>query len=295
MKKIGISYRILLAVAFTCLTVPASAQPATPEETAKEFASRTLEKIDGLETQLRDLTNIVERLEKELAAQKIENQRLAKIIDENSAKLSQLGEKTEVLPVKEEEKKPEPIVEPKVTPQPEPVIEEKVEIKDEKPLNPPIIAPPAPAPAPAPTPAPAPIVEKMATPEELLSAAKLSIQNSEYEGAKKSLKTLIDSHPTTNEGIEAHWLNGELNFLAKDWLGAAQNYVAYLKIAPNGPRVSDVLIRLASSYREMGDNRQRCLALNAYKERTPKPNAIQKARADDEISKGACPKPNNAK
>ncbi len=292
MKKIGISCAILSVAAFGFIGFGAHAQPVTTEDASKEFASRTLAKIDALETQMRDLTNIVERLEKELAAQKTENQRLAKIIDENSAKLSLLEDKTEKKEpapppvVKEEEKKIEPIVNPptpepvKIDPAPAPPIDEKVEKKDEKPLNPPIVTPIPPS----------PIVEKALSAEELLGAVKLSIQNSEYPSAKENLKVLMENHKETKEGIEAHWLDGELNFLSKDWLGAAKDYVAYLKIAPNGPRVSDVLIRLASSYREMGDNRQRCLALNAYKERTPKPNAIQKARADDEFAKGTCPK-----
>lgn len=301
MKKIGISFAILAFAAFGLPYSYAIAQPIGAEENAKEFATRTLVKIDALETQLRDLTNIVERLDKDLAAQKAENQRLAKIIDENSAKLSQL---TNDKPIKEEiapktdEKKPDEKKPDESAPVNPPIVE-KTEVKEEKPLTPPIVTPtptptPAPAPiiAPPPPPPPPPPVAKVLTAPELLASAKLSIQNSEYERAKGNLKTLIDNHGKTTEGIEALWLNGELSFMSKDWLGAAQNYVAYLKIAPNGPRVSDVLIRLASSYREMGDNRQRCLALNAYTERTPNPNAIQKSRASDEFAKGACPKPN---
>lgn len=291
MRKYRISWAFLGLSAFGLMNSTAIAQPATSEETAKEFANRTLAKIDELEKQLQDLTNIVERLDKELITQKAENQRLAKIIDENAAKYSKLNDEKTVIepkvePPKEEEKKPEPIVTPPLnppvaTPEPAMPVVDNAPPKQDTPLKPPII-----------NPQPEP---KLLSAEELLNAAKLGIQSSEYDKAKDSLKTLIEKHPTTKEGIEALWLDGELKFVAQDWLGAAQDYVAYLKAAPSGPRVSDVLIRLAGSYREMGDNRQRCLALNAYKERTPKPNAIQKARADDEFAKGACPKPANAK
>jgi TolA-binding protein len=70
---------------------------------------------------------------------------------------------------------------------------------------------------------------------------------------------------------------------------AAAAYVDYLKVTPQGPRASEALIRLAGAFRQLGDNRQRCVALSEFKRRTPRPDATLKARADGEIARMPCP------
>lgn len=233
---------------------------------AETAASRALEKIDELETQFRTMTDKIERLEAASDNLKTENQRLAKLLDEANAKIINLegAKTTEIKKTEEKITPPAPIAKTDELPIP---VKKPVENIEEK---------------------KAPIQVILGAPQ-YLDNAKLAIQSNEFEKAIQNLVDLLKNHPNAIEVSDARWLLGETYFTRGEWLNAAKTYIEYLQKDKNGARVSDVLVRLASSYRELGDNKQRCIALKAYKERTKSPSAILKARADDEIAKGVCP------
>ena len=91
------------------------------------------------------------------------------------------------------------------------------------------------------------------------------------------------------EAAEARWLLCETYFVQDEWLDATTTYIDYLNLNKEGPRVLDILIRLASTYREMDVPDQRCKALKAYTSLAKTPSPALKARAQDEFAKGNCP------
>lgn len=239
--------------------------PIVLPSAAETAASRALEKIDALEVQIRAMTDKIEKLEAKSDNLSNENSRLAKLLDEANAKIINLetgAKPKEIIAVNKTT--PEPIIEKKEAIQ-EPV--KIVEKTEEKKIEPPVILSSA----------------------QYLDDAKLAIQSNEFEKAIQNLSNLLKNHPNSEQTGDARWLLGETYFTRGEWLNAAKTYIDYLQKEKNGSRVSDVLVRLASSYRELGDNKQRCLALKSYKDRTKNPSAILKARADDEFAKGACP------
>jgi TolA-binding protein len=127
------------------------------------------------------------------------------------------------------------------------------------------------------------------SPAIMLTNAQTALQSGNYLNAEANLTQLIWTHPASPEASEGRWLLGEARFVQAAWGNAAQAYVDYLKVAPQGPRASEALIRLAGSFRQLGDNRQRCIALAEFKRRTPRPDATLKARADGEIARMTCP------
>lgn len=275
---------------------PIAPAPETP------FA-RALVRLDDLEAQIRSLTNRLERAESELANQKNDNTRLAKLLDEAKA-VNIVGASnpspsevsaTENLaePVKTEPSKPPPEIASN-----ESAVNTGSGVPSSIPAAANTIVPNA-APQinkPAPIPTPATAKAAMAPPPTaivkpapiLLSEAKLMLQRSEFASAETHLKLLTESYPDAGETPEGLWLLGETRFVQKAYNSAALAYVAYLGKAPNGPRVSDSLLRLSSSFREIGDNRQRCLAFKEYQKRTPNPTPLQTARANAELAKGPC-------
>ncbi len=134
----------------------------------------------------------------------------------------------------------------------------------------------------APTPPPIP-------PAIMLTNAQVALQTGSYVAAETNLAQLIWVYPASAEASEGRWLLGEARYVQSSWGTAAQAYVDYLKITPAGPRSSEALLRLAGAFRQLGDNRQRCLALTEFKRRTPRPDATLKARADSEIARTTCP------
>lgn len=295
-----------------------SAQTANITTAAAETpASRALTRLDELEGQIRTLTDRIERLEADLASQKSENQRLAKIIDENNAKII-AAEKTdtdaavkEEAPIKEAQKveppktevtlaaTPAPVVTPPAVSAPiisgskkpaAPITSSLANTKKIAPEKVAAVVVPPPAPISAPIAAPiAPIKKPVLAAPAYLANARLAIQNSDLDSASNNLKSLLENHKDAPEAAEARWLLGETYFVQDEWLDATKTYIDYLKLNKEGPRVPDILIRLASTYREMDVPDQRCKALKAYTSLAKNPSPALKARAQDEFAKGNCP------
>ena len=257
------------------VTVPAPAIVETP-------ASRALIRVDELEVEFRALTNRLELIEAELATQKEANARLARLFDESQARLAAASNPSET-PTNATENPPIPTVTTETAPTP----------TDAQPANPtptpPVTAeqtqPPAATqavttPPPAEPPKPAPV---------LLAEARLHIQRGEFQNAELKLNEIVENQADSPESPEALWLLGETRFVQQAYAPAAQAYVAYLGKAPNGPRMPNAYIGLASAFRELGDNRQRCLALAEYTRRAVNPTSVQRARADAEIARATCP------
>lgn len=286
----GVTFAFSSVAAFAQTTRPVAPMPSVQETPA----ARALVRIDGLEDQLRALTDRIERAEANLEQQKAENARLAHIIDELQAKTTTAspseaansndttaGENTATNAAGANEtpvKAVEPEVQaPAAAPNPAPAIEATTTTASA-------------TPAAATTPAPAPVVQTPPkTPQILLAEARLNIQRGEFQIAEEKLAQITENSPNAPEVLDAQWLLGETRYVQHAYAPAAQAYVAYLQKAPNGPKMPDALIKLASSFRELGDNRQRCLALSEYSRRTPNPTTVQKALAEAEIARGTCP------
>lgn len=227
-------------------------------------AARALVKIDALAAEMQALTNRIEVLESELSKQKEENLRLAKLIDDANSKTSSNKETKEPSAPAPIEAVQETVSNPVLETTPNPVPAAEI-VKE---------APPPPAPK---------------TSDVLMREAQVLMQNGDYYNAELKLTELTEKHAGSKEYEDALWFLGETRFVQKAFAPSAQAYIAYLSKAPNGPRVTDSLVQLASSFRELGDNRQRCVAIAEYNKRSNGASAALKARANIEIAKGKCP------
>jgi TolA-binding protein len=240
------------------MPVPAPALPIA--QAPDTLSARTLVRLDQLSRQLSEATGRIEALEAASAAQKAENTRLAGMLD--AARAAQAA--------------------PAPAPASAPVAETRAMTSDQAAA---IMATPQSVETGmfvAPTPPPI-------APAIMLTNARTALQGGNYPVAEANLTQLIWVYPASPEASEGRWLLGETRFVQSAWGTAAQAYVDYLKASPQGPRASEALLRLAGSFRQLGDNRQRCIALAEFKRRTPRPDATLKARADGEIARMTCP------
>jgi TolA-binding protein len=240
------------------MPVPAPALPIA--QAPDTLSARTLVRLDQLSRQLSEATGRIEALEATTAAQKAENTRLAGLLD--AARAAQVA--------------------PAPAPAPAPVAETRAMTADQAAA---MMATPQSAETGmfvAPTPPPI-------APAIMLTNARTALQGGNYPVAEANLTQLIWVYPASPEASEGRWLLGETRFVQSAWGTAAQAYVDYLKASPQGPRASEALLRLAGSFRQLGDNRQRCIALAEFKRRTPRPDPTLKARADGEIARMTCP------
>ena len=129
-----------------------------------------------------------------------------------------------------------------------------------------------------------------ATPVSALRDARLSLQTRDFPAAERSLAALVSTWPDAPEADEGRWLLGETRFVQQDWGRAAEAYVDYLGRSPEGRRVAEIYIRLAGVFRNVGDEAQRCRALNAFRDGFPEAGPVMQARYAEEASRGAaCP------
>ncbi len=123
----------------------------------------------------------------------------------------------------------------------------------------------------------------------MIGSARLDLQRGDYLRAEARLVRMIELWPDAPETPEARWLLGESRFVTRAWGPATDAYVGYLRATPNGPRTPEVLLRLAATFRELGDARQRCLALERFGRAAPNPPPALAARAEAERARGTCP------
>jgi TolA-binding protein len=222
-------------------------------QTQETLSARTLVRLEQLSRELSETVGRVEALEGALAAQKAENERLITLMD-----LSRASAPSGDLSAK--------------------ASSEVAQLAATAPAVAVAEAPLFSAPTPPPL-----------SPAIMLTNAQTALQSGSYPVAEANLTQLIWTHPTSPEASEGRWLLGEARYVQTAWGNAAQAYVDYLKVSPQGPRATEALLRLAGAFRQLGDNRQRCVALAEFKRRAPRPDATLKARADGEIARMACP------
>lgn len=220
-------------------------------QTQETLSARTLVRLEQMSRELSETVGRVEALEGAVAAQKAENERLVTLMD-----MSRSSQSISEISAKESSEAAQLAVTPNVS-------EETAMFA---------------------TPAPPPL-----SPAIMLTNAQTALQSGNYPIAEANLTQLIWTHPVSPEASEGRWLLGEARFVQAAWGTAAQAYVDYLKASPQGPRATEALLRLAGAFRQLGDNRQRCIALAEFRRRAPRPDQTLKARADGEIARMTCP------
>lgn len=247
----------LIALAGSAFAQTPASTPAAPPiiaQATETLSARTQIRLDQLTRELSEATGRIEALEAAVMAQKSENERLARLMDEARANVVAAATTTE--PVLSQTEAAELMATPATA-----LAQEMF-----------VVAAPPPMAA-----------------SVFLQNAQTALQSGNYAVAEANLTQLIWVHSASAEASEGRWLLGEARFVQAAWGTAAQAYVDYLKVSPNGSRATEALLRLAGSFRQLGDNRQRCVALAEFKRRAPRPDATLKARADAEIARMACP------
>jgi TolA-binding protein len=237
-------------------TVPVPVPVPVFAQSQETLSARTLVRLEQLTRELSETIGRVEALEASVIAQKAENERLISLLD--MARAGQAGKDASAIA---SESSPQPTA-----------------------AAPAAAAQQVPQTAMFTAPTPPPL-----SPPIMLTNAQTALQSGGYQLAEANLTQLVWVHPASPEASEGRWLLGEARYVQGAWGTAAQAYVDYLKASPQGPRASEALLRLAGAFRQLGDNRQRCVALAEFKRRAPRPDATLKARADSEIARMACP------
>ncbi len=235
-------FAALLAAAGFLFALPASAQTQLPPPTYGQ-ADQRQDRIEELETQLRDATAENERIQFELLQAQREIQRLRGLVGELAGvnqSLSQ-GAPAEGAPRS-----------PAAAPQPERRSE-------------------APAPQPQQTGSlgtlPASALPGDAG--QAYSVARELLVNGKYAEAEVAFAQFLQAFPEATTAADARFWYAFTLYARTNYEGARDGFVEYLRTAPNGPRAPEAQARLGMALAQLGQTRQACSAFANLPRRYP--------------------------
>jgi tol-pal system protein YbgF len=134
---------------------------------------------------------------------------------------------------------------------------------------------------PEPGSAPAGSVSAAAPDHQQYDAAVNLLARAQYDQAQTAFRAFADSHPKDPLSGEALYWVGNIDYVHKDYSGAAHTFAEGIKKYPNSSRAPDSMLKLGKSLLAMGQKRGGCTALAALKSKYPHaPSATLAAAAD---------------
>lgn len=264
-----------IAAAGLLLSTPASAQTQLPPPAYGQADTRQ-DRIEDLEGQLREAEARNEDLQRELALANREVQRLRGLVGE----LSSVNQSLQQAPAQEQG------------------------ASGPAPLTPPPQRAPAPAPA-AETPqaratgtlGTIPATALPGTEGEAYSYARELLANGRYAEAEAAFGQFLQTYPNALTTNDARFLFAFTQLARNNYRDAAQNFIQYLRAAPQGPRAPEAQARLGMAFAGLaqdGQNdaaelRQACSAFSSLPRQYPNAPRHVRDLAQREARAANCP------
>ena len=109
---------------------------------------------------------------------------------------------------------------------------------------------------------------------QTLEKAKIHINNSEYENAKKIFKNFVTNFPNSSLLPEVLYNLADIHYRTSDWKLAASTYLESFSLDPKGDYAPKSLFGLALSLGALKQFNQACLTLEEVNLRFPGQNVI---------------------
>ena len=237
-----------IAAAGLCFVAPASAQTTLPPPTFGQADARQ-DRIEELETQLREATAENERLQYEIIQRDREITRLRGMVGE----LAGVNQSLATPPA--EGTAPAP------TPAPNGGGGQASTLNDAQRAATGTLGsmPASAAPPPA---APADPAAQYSRARELLVAGQLA-------EAEVAFADFLQAHPRANTAVDARFWLAYTQLARNNYNDAATNFLSYMRAAPNGPRVAEAQVRLGMALIGGGRRAEGCGAFSSLATRYP--------------------------
>ena len=101
------------------------------------------------------------------------------------------------------------------------------------------------------------------------------LAKAQYDEARAAFRNFADTYPKDDLAPQALYWVGDIAYVQKDYMGAAQAFAEGIKKYPTSSRGPDSMLKLGQSLIAMGQNKEGCLTLGDLKRKYPKtPAAI---------------------
>lgn len=229
-----------IAAAGLILSATAAAQTQLPPP-AYGQADERQDRIEALESQLRDATAENERLQFELQQAQREIQRLRGLVGELSSVNQSLAQ-------------PAPDASPPSTPPP---------------ANPGPRSQASPPPAQTGSLGTLPASALPGDAGAAYSTARELLVNGRYAEAEVAFERFLQAFPDAETAADARFWYAFTLYARNNFQQAVENFAQYLQANPNGPRAPEAQVRLGMSLGQLGQTRQACGAYNIFNRRYP--------------------------
>lgn len=240
-------WRFAAAAAVLLFTAPAAAQTVLSPVPADPATLRLQERVEQLERQLAAQTSEIERLTFELSRQREDSQRLGRSLDDLLARTSGLA----------------PATQPGQSPFTESV-------------------PASNLPA-ASTPG-----AKLDKDAAYRGARELLLDN-DYPGAERAFRAYLNDFGDAEDAAEARYWLGQALLGQEKFSEAAKQFLDLVQKNPKSDRAPDGLVRLGTSLQRLGRTKEACLAFRDLPSRFPRAAQGVKEMAQREARAANCP------
>ena len=109
-----------------------------------------------------------------------------------------------------------------------------------------------------------------------------------FAEAETAFAQYLAFSPDATDAGEVHYWLGESRFVQGRWADAAESFIASMKTQARGPKAPDAMVRLGASLRELGKTAEACQTLNAFGAQYPNADSSTQAKAKLERERTGC-------
>ncbi|MBI4184437.1 MAG: tol-pal system protein YbgF [Proteobacteria bacterium] len=119
------------------------------------------------------------------------------------------------------------------------------------------------------------------SPDEAYRRAYSLLKRADFEGAERSFKTFLETHPDHELSENARYWLGETYYVRRDFRQAAITFADGYKQHPKGAKATDNLLKLALAFGALEQKENACTTLARLRQEFPKARPAIKERADE--------------
>ena len=134
----------------------------------------------------------------------------------------------------------------------------------------------------------APKENKPKTPQEQYSKAFKLLNAAKFDEAKKLLTEFTQVHPSDQLIGNAYYWLGEISYVKRDYVEAADNFKKGFENRPDGPKAPDNLLKLGMSLSAQGKGQEACKILGILPQKFNTISASLKQAAQSERKRIGC-------
>ncbi|MDE1937788.1 MAG: tol-pal system protein YbgF [Alphaproteobacteria bacterium] len=105
------------------------------------------------------------------------------------------------------------------------------------------------------------------------------LAKAQYDEARAAFRNFADTNPKDDLAPQALYWVGDIAYVQKDYMGAAQAFAENIKKYPTSSRGPDSMLKLGQSLIAMGQNKEGCLTLGDLRRKYPKAPAAVVSQA----------------